>query len=452
MYLRREHQHSRSQITRSQVPTNEFAHSGEAPKSGRTTVANAVRNNTPRIVLYSHDTMGLGHVRRNLLIAQTVQRLLPQAQVLLITGASEATSFSMPPNVDCLTLPRLYKQENGSYRPRQFSMPVAELISMRSRLIRSAVESFKPDLFIVDNVPLGALKELDPVLRWIRSEGKTQCVLGLRDVLDSPEVVRQEWLQAGNEPAIRRFYDQIWIYGDRRVYDSVSEYELPSDLASRTRYAGYLDQRQRVVLTPEPCPHPVDPLNLPPGELIVCLVGGGQDGAHLAESFARSTLPEGSNGLILTGPHMPEPMRTSLARHAIQQPRMRVLEFVPEPCWLWERADRVVTMGGYNSVCEAISYRKPTLVIPRVAPRQEQLIRAERLRDRGVIEMLRPEAVSPESLSEWMQHTPAQAPEGSEIDCSGLDRVAGFVEEMLTSAPIPASNASTFLEAPNANS
>jgi predicted glycosyltransferase len=182
-------------MARSGVHADDYVHSIESAKADRTNPAISGRASTARIVLYSHDTMGLGHVRRNLLIAQALQRSLPKVEILLITGASEATSFSMPPNVDCLTLPRLYKQEDGSYRPRQFTMPLAEMTAMRSSLIQSAIDSFKPDLLIVDNVPLGALKELDPVLRSKRSEGRTQCVLGLRDVLDNPEAVRREWPQ-----------------------------------------------------------------------------------------------------------------------------------------------------------------------------------------------------------------------------------------------------------------
>src|SRR3712207_9415316 len=65
-----------------------------------------------------------------------------------------------------------------------------------------------------------------------------------------------------------------------------------------------------------------------------------------------------------------------------------VLEFVPEPALLLARADFVVAMGGYNTVCEALSFEKRALIVPRVTPRREQMVRAERLRDRGLIDVL----------------------------------------------------------------
>src|SRR5262249_36164731 len=69
-----------------------------------------------RIALYSHDTMGVGHIRRNLTIAKAFANALPQAVTLLIAGVHELSTFGLPRGVDCLTLPSLFKQEDGTYR------------------------------------------------------------------------------------------------------------------------------------------------------------------------------------------------------------------------------------------------------------------------------------------------------------------------------------------------
>jgi len=68
---------------------------------------------------------------------------------------------------------------------------------------RAAIEAFEPDAMIVDNVPRGAMQELDATLRHLRANGRTKCVLGLRDVLDEPATVRREWAKVSNEEAIR---------------------------------------------------------------------------------------------------------------------------------------------------------------------------------------------------------------------------------------------------------
>ncbi|MDQ1664418.1 MAG: hypothetical protein QOH75_449, partial [Actinomycetota bacterium] len=61
-----------------------------------------------------------------------------------------------------------------------------------------------------------------------------------------------------------------------------------------------------------------------------------------------------------------------------------------------------VTMGGYNTVCEMLAYRIPTLVVPRVRPRLEQLVRADRLAELGLLDVLHPDVVTPDRLTSWL--------------------------------------------------
>jgi predicted glycosyltransferase len=188
--------------------------------------------------------MGLGHMRRNLLIAQTLATSPWQAVILMIAGAGEASVFEMPPGVDCLTLPALRKGLDGEYRSRRLDVSLQELIALRAKTIRAALEEFEPDVLIVDNVPRGAVGELDPSLEYLRARRNTRCVLGLRDVLDDPAVVHREWRSRANEATIRDHYAAVWVYGDPAVYDLVREYRLALDVAEKVRYTGYLNHRQ----------------------------------------------------------------------------------------------------------------------------------------------------------------------------------------------------------------
>src|SRR5215207_2724394 len=178
----------------------------------------------PRLALYSHDTMGIGHTCRNLLIARTLVAPPVSATVLLIAGAREAGAFPLPPGVDCLTLPALHKSAGGAYAPRALQVGLADLVAVRARTIEAALQAFAPDVLVVDKEPRGAVRELEPALRTLRAGGRTRCVLGLRDVLDDPATVRREWAAAANEDAIEAFYDAVWVYGDPAVYDLAREY------------------------------------------------------------------------------------------------------------------------------------------------------------------------------------------------------------------------------------
>lgn len=395
-----------------------------------------------RIALYSHDTMGLGHKRRNMLIAQTLACSPLQTDILMITGMREASNFPTPPGVDCLTLPALYKGADGQYQSRRLDISLGDIITLRAKVIQSTVEAFAPDVLIVDNVPRGAVRELDPTLEYLRTQGHTRCILGLRDVLDEPAAVRRDWERAANEDAIRNYYHAVWVYGDPTIYDLAREYSFARDIVAKFHYTGYLDQRLRLKFAKSDSTEVVTQLGLPPGELVLCLVGGGQDGALLAEAFAQAELPPNTNGVILTGPFMPAEVRQNLHNLTAQQPRLRVLEFVAEPTLLLNQADRVIAMGGYNTTSEVLSFEKRALIVPRVQPRREQLVRAERLASLGLLDVLHPHKMNARTLSQWLAKEDTAPKVRERVDLNGLTRLPQLLEEVLLSAPYSMQNAS----------
>jgi predicted glycosyltransferase len=281
---------------------------------------------------------------------------------------------------------------------------------------------------VTDNVPRGALGELEPVLEDLAAAG-VPCVLGLRDILDEPDAVALEWARAGNERAICDYYRAIWVYGDPALYDIASEYGFSADIRHRLRYLGYLDQRPRLTSASEGgLPSLPDPV--PRGPFALCTVGGGQDGFELAGAFARSKAPSGVRRLMLVGPEMDAGCRRRLHEQARRDPGLTVLDFVREPAHLVKRAGCMVTMGGYNTVCEAVSFRKRALVVPRITPRREQLIRAERFRERGLLDLVHPHALAPEVVSSWVERNFGR-PASGHVDLGGLRRLPVVAREML---------------------
>jgi predicted glycosyltransferase len=388
-----------------------------------------------RIALYSHDTMGLGHMRRNLLLAQALCASPLNAVILLIAGAREAAAFPMPHGVDCLTLPALSKDGEGQYGCRHMSISLKQIILLRSAAIRAAVDAFQPDVLIVDNVPRGAVRELDATLSSIAARGCTRVVLGLRDVLDDPGVVRAEWRRAANEQAILDFYDAIWVYGDPCLCNPVREYGFGPDVASRVCYTGYLDQRERLALANHADKALLGSLGFPPGRLVLGAVGGGQDGARLADAFTRAELPPETNALLLTGPFMPPVMRRQILRRVERNARLRVLDFVHEPAVLLNHADRIVAMGGYSTTCEILSFEKHALIVPRVQPRREQFIRAQRLTELGLVHSIHPDEITPEGIAAWIARDLGVPPTSrTQLDFGGFGRVPELLQELL-SAP-----------------
>jgi predicted glycosyltransferase len=381
--------------------------------------------------------VGLGHMRRNLLIAQSLARSRLRSVNLLVAESREATAFvnAMPPGTDCLTLPALRKDANGRCQARYLNVELNDLVKLRSETIRAALEAFDPDLLIVDYLPRGALCELDSALETLQSRGRTRFVLGLRDVLGDPVSVSKNWSTPGNEEAMRLYYDQVWVYGDSTVYDPILEYHLPDDLASKVRFTGYLDQRLRIDSSPPEDDDGLGASGLPAGSFVLCVVGGGQDGDRLAESFAGAEFPPGMTGVVVAGPFMSLETRRHLRERASVNPRLRIFDFLAEPTWLVNRAERVIGMGGYNTICEVLSFEKRALIVPRTKPRGEQLLRAERLRNLGLVDLLHPDELDSQALSEWMRRDLFAPVVRSLIDLNGHLVIPVLVKEILGGDP-----------------
>jgi predicted glycosyltransferase len=198
------------------------------------------------------------------------------------------------------------------------------------------------------------------------------------------------------------------------------------------RYTGYLDQRARTGCAEGESTEGWAELGETPDRLVLCLVGGGQDGAFLAEAFVQAELPPGTTGVLLTGPFMPPEVQFRLRLRAAERARLRVHGFVTDPELLLRRADRVIATGGYNTVCEVLSFEKHALIVPRVKPEPEQWIRAERLRDLGLVAVLHPDQLDPRALSQWMARDLGPPPASrSRIDLGGLTRIPGLLAEVL---------------------
>lgn len=389
----------------------------------------------PRIVLYSHDTLGFGHLRRNLLLAAGLKASPLAPEILMVGGMREAGAFELPEGVDCITLPAYAKGSDGQYRPRDLGQALAPLTKLRSDAIKATVTAFAPDLMIVDNVPRGALCELDATLEALRKRGRTRLVLGLRDVIDAPAVVRRQWLRQRNFEAVRRFYEAIWIYGDPALYDLTEEYGLGGAFGGREQFVGYLDPSVRLA-SPLAATERDAVLRGSRAPYVLCMVGGGRDGAALCEAFARAPLPPDHRGILITGTQMPAPLRQRVQALAAGRSDLTVLPFVREPIGLVAGAARIVGMGGYNTVCELLALGRPSLVVPRARPRAEQVLRAERLAARGLVATLHPDALSPAALGNWLAGDVPSA-RGGRPDMGGVERVRAIAEAMLASAPAP---------------
>ncbi len=367
----------------------------DATRRWRTSGRGAGSGGPPRMMIYSHDTFGLGHLRRSLNLAAALTAAVPDLSILLVTGSAMAHRFALPERVDYVKLPAVRKVAAERYSPRSLALPDDDVLSLRTNLLLRTARDFRPDVLLVDHSPAGMRGELQPVLDWLR-EHHPDCetVIGLRDIIDDPAAVIETWRRQGIFRLLEASYDHIVVYGSRGFYDPVAAYEFPAALAQRVRFVGHVTEET----TAEAPGHRA-------GTPHIVVTTGGGDGAvdEVAGGFLRM-LRSGALGRDVTSTVLPGPLAPaeSLANlHRLAEGTSAVIEpFVPSTSPHMADADLVICTGGYNTTMQALQHARRILMVPRVMHRQEQLLRATRLAEMGLVRCLRPDEITDVRLAD----------------------------------------------------
>ena len=342
------------------------------------------RRNDRRILIYSHDTFGLGHLRRCRTIAHSLVENFKQLSVLILSGSPIIGSFDFRTRVDFVRVPGVIKLRNGEYTSLNLHLDIRETMSMRASIIQHTAEEFDPDIFIVDKEPVGLRGELLQTLKTLKRRG-TRIILGLRDVMDEPRLLEPEWQRKKAVPALREFYDEIWVYGLPQICDPLEGIALPESVRKKMVYTGYL---QREVASRGAPPRLPEIANKP---FLLVTTGGGGDGEGLIDWVLRAyehdpLLPYPA--LLVLGPFMQAERQAQFMDRAAKLKRVDAITFHGHLEAVVARAAGVVAMGGYNTFCEVLSLDKRALIVPRTKPRLEQFIRASRAAEMGLVSML----------------------------------------------------------------
>lgn len=355
------------------------------------------------ILMYSHDTYGLGHIRRSMALARNI-RSSGEHNIVIITGSPFVGRFEFPQGIDFVRIPGMIKQNNELYVPHSIKVDPDMALAIRRNIILATTQAFRPSLFIVDKAPLGLKQEAVPALEWLRgARPDAQIVLGLRDIMDSPGSTIEEWRRKRIYDAMDRLYSEIWVYGSRDIYDPVREYEIPDHIAAKMRFTGYIP---RQIPRMQHRPRIRRSMSIAPEDTFVLVTaGGGGDGHKVVDTYLTmlETLPHPDlKTMIVTGPLLSEDVYDELAARA-RRLKVRICKFHRKMEKAILAADCVVSMGGYNTMCEIVGAARPSLIIPRSVPREEQIIRARLFAERGLLEYIPWETVEPAPMLERIE-------------------------------------------------
>ncbi|MGI9318909.1 MAG: glycosyltransferase family protein [bacterium] len=391
------------------------------------------RLDNARVLIYSHDSFGLGHLRRCRAIAHELVGRYKGISVLILSGSPVIGSFEFRARVDFVRIPGVIKLKDGSYTSLGLHIDLEQTLAIRETIIRRTAEAFNPDLFIVDKEPLGLLGEVKQTLSMLKAQG-TINILGERDVIDDPDALEEEWHRKSALDAIKQLYDEVWVYGSRDFYHPLRGLEVDPEVERKIHFTGFLRR-----------PHiedAVPPDIRPPYYLVT--PGGGKDGEEMVELVLNSCLacPDlAANVVFVLGPFMEEQKRLEIHGRVEQVESFLSIDYDPRIELLIEHAVGMITMGGYNTFCEILSFDQPAIILPRSEPRTEQLIRARRAAEMGLVKMLEPEDFTISRLAPLIAGLSTQPRPSTKLlpeMLNGMDKVCDRVVTLLNASPAAA--------------
>ena len=362
-------------------------------------------NRPQRALIYSHDSFGLGHLRRCRAIAHALVDQNPHMSVIILSGSPIIGNFDFKRRVDFVRVPGVIKLRNGDYTSHSLDLDIDQTVALRASIIKHTAEVFDPDIFIVDKEPLGLRGEVTETLEMLRGR-RTPLVLGLRDVMDEPSLLAPEWERKKVVPALDRLYDEIWVYGLPQICDPLAEISVPMRVRRKIVYTGYLE-REGARGAPN-AEHSI-PFDRP---YLLVTPGGGGDGEAMVDWVLRAYESDATPpypALLVFGPFMQQEKQLEFARRVGELKNVEAITFEANIEPLIQGASGIVAMGGYNTFCEILTFDKPALIIPRTVPRKEQFIRAYRAQELGLVRMLEDDGIrNDRDMATALRHLPQQ--------------------------------------------
>jgi predicted glycosyltransferase len=356
-----------------------------------------------KVMVYFNDESGeAGQIQRLLSICEYLLKSIADASVLVISGSPLLPSFHISPELDYIKLPSLKSIQADRFNLGRLGPEQDAMVKFRSDIILAAAQNFKPDILLVDEKPYGLGDELKRTIAYLRCDcAETKLVLLLKDILDHPSVVIPAWEAQGCYGAIGDEYDQVLVMGMQEVFNVSHQYHFSAAIKRKVSFCGYVRYpaeypqiqavRQELAM-------------LPNQRLVVVAPDSDVNGYGVIATYLQglAMMPDAETlqTLIVLGSEMPEAKRNTLLEVASLLDRVVIKSGTDNLMRYFVAADVVVSMGGYDRICEIFSAGTPAVVIPKVKSTEEQFIRAVGLKKLGLLKAVHPDRLTPEYLME----------------------------------------------------
>lgn len=347
--------------------------------------------NAARVLFYVQHLLGIGHLKRAVVLAHAMRRA--GLQVTLVSGG-EAVPVIDSSGIDWVQLPparaadmsfKVLLDENGA--------PVDDAWREGRRdLLLQVFHRLRPQVVMVELYPFGRRQmrfELTPLLEaaWAMAP-RPRVVSSVRDILVEKSDPRRNREMV--ELALNRF-DRVLVHGDPQLIPFDETFPFARELGERLTYTGYVADLSAVP--------PTDGNNVRRGVLVSA--GGGAVGDDLLQMALAArplTRLAAAPWRLLAGDNLAETTFRDLVARApagvvVERARR---DFVA----LMRGAALSISQGGYNTVVELLGTGTPAVIVPYAGGEEtEQTIRARLLAKRGLVSVVDAEGLTPRILA-----------------------------------------------------
>lgn len=377
----------------------------------------------PRIMYYVQYLLGIGHVRRSSLI---VQALCEQgAQVDVIFGGMAVPSMSFG-SATMHQLTAVKSADSGfSGLVKADNTPVTdEDKKQRTQALLALCETLQPDLIVTETYPFGRRQmrfELLPLLDWTKSQRNPPILVSsIRDILQRRSTVReQEYVKL-----VQTYYQHVLVHGDKNFYPLERSFPVADMIADKISYSGYV------------CPTLINQDDAPKTrDTIVVSVGGGSIGKDIlvaVMALFNSGFAADKNWLLITGPNMDSDDKAYFK--AQEAANLKVVDLADDFLTALSNAYVSISRAGYNTVMDLLLTEAPAVVIPFEGEGEtEQLARSEVLAQAKVLQFVKNDELSVETLKAAINNAVERTAEKVNIDNQGANKSAKLLIEWANS-------------------
>lgn len=371
-----------------------------------------------RVFFYVQHLLGIGHLRRAAAITRALER--QGLTVAFVAGGEPVPGLDLG-GAAVIQLPPARAGDSGfNSIVDADGRPIDDAWRERRRsALLATFERTAPEAVLIELYPFGRRPfrfELRPLLEAAAARRPRPAILcSVRDILVSRSDPQRT---AEIVEIIRRSFDRVLVHGDPRLIAFGATFAGAGEIADRLLYTGYV-----VGDAPE-----TDDSHIGQDEILVS-AGGGAVGAPLLRAAigARAlTRVADRPWRLIAGPNLPEPAFRALA--ATAGPNVIVERFRADFQTLLRNCRLSVSQAGYNTVMELLAARTRAVVVPFAEGGEtEQPVRARLLAERGLLTIVDPDNLTPETLAAGIDAADRSARPTVSFDLSGADGTAGAI-------------------------